>query len=55
MGVLLLWTETKLTPTYIKATEKERKRPIYSNLDPKKPDQTRVYHVIWPMKTTESL
>ena len=55
LGVLLLWTETKLTPTYIKAKEKERKRPVYSNLDPNKLDQTRVYHVIWPTKTTESL
>ena len=31
LGVLLLWTTTKLTPTYIKAKEKERKRP---NFDP---------------------
>ena len=55
LGVLLLWTETKLTPTYIKAKEKERKRPVYSDPDPNKLDQTRVYHVIWPTKTTESL
>ena len=52
LGVLLLRTETKLTPTYIKAKEKERKRPLYSHLEPNKLDQSRIYHVIWATKTT---
>ena len=34
-----------MTPTHVKAKEKERKRPIYSNLDPNKLDQTRVCHM----------
>lgn len=44
--------DRKKVDTHLYKGQGERKGPLYSHLDPNKLDQTRIYHAIWPTKTT---